>query len=159
MTNAPHPTALARALPRPSADFSGILVACVCACHCSALPFLLTSSPAIARWIGDPRLELLFLASALGIGLFAFGRGARGGHGRLRPASVFVLGFAILLAGRVLESHELAGGTLTMIAGSLAIALAHADNWRLARRATEEQRSAACCDHAEEGIAPAPLGA
>jgi hypothetical protein len=110
----------------------GVGATVACLIHCLALPLLLTATPVLAVSIPLPAsfhvVALLLAIPATGGALYA-------GYRRHRLALPMVAGGAglVLLTVAALSFHGHPLETVLTVIGSLAIAGAHAANWRFRR--------------------------
>ena len=114
-------------------DFVGFSASLLCAIHCAALPFLLTLAPLAGlqfldnHWIEIGMIILsLFIATSSLLGSYRT-------HRRYGALMIAMLGFGLILAGKLLEGEW--QEMLFTSSGGFAIAIAHIVNWNLIRQA------------------------
>lgn len=120
------------ALPLPAKrgglDRWAISASTLCLLHCLALPVLIGFLPSLGAWI-DPGegFHLAMLAIAVPLSATALVRGWRR-HGQALPLLGGVIGLALLTLGVAFEGAPL--GTLSTVAGGVALAVSHVLNLR-----------------------------
>lgn len=121
-----------RLMNRLNLDALGIGASLACAVHCVALPLVAAFLPLAGAALHYEPLEYLLLGATPVVGLLALYRGYRFQHRRVRPSVLFVIGFALLMAGHFWfpEAWELSGIAL----GAGLLIAAHIDNIRFCRK-------------------------
>lgn len=108
----------------------------LCLFHCLMLPLVVAALPLLAQGFNLPESVhqwlLAFVVPTTGPALLA----GRAKHRLLRPLLAGGAGVMLLAVGAFLLSEGYWETPVT-VAGSLTIALAHADNWRLRHRFSE----------------------
>jgi hypothetical protein len=113
-------------------DAFGVLMSGICAVHCVVVALFLAAVPlAGATLLADPRVESLFVASALVIGLISLGLGFWRVHRDERPMILFAIGALFLLTVRpaLAQTPVLEAAVVVLAAG--AIITGHLWNRRL----------------------------
>ncbi len=110
-------------------DALGVSASAICAIHCAALPFLITSLPMWGLgFLADHRFEIVIIIVSLIIGVVSLGGSYIKIHRSIRPLLVLFVGFTLILSAHLLNfghlEHILGG------AGGLMIAFSHYLNWR-----------------------------
>lgn len=108
-------------------DRLGIAVSGFCLVHCIASVVLVAVLASAGSFLLDPIFHEVGMLIAVGLGIFALGRGIAE-HGFMMPAAVGGLGVGVM-AGALMLPHD-AGGTLYSIIGVLILALGHDLNRR-----------------------------
>lgn len=109
-------------------DRSAIALSALCLAHCLALPVVIAAAPAMARVLPDqPWVHPAILATAAPLAAVTLWRGWRH-HRSRRPAAIGLAGIVLLAAGVAVGDG--AAETALTVAGGLALAGAHALNWR-----------------------------
>ncbi|MGE7773451.1 MerC domain-containing protein [Chitinophaga sp. NPDC101104] len=121
-----------RLMNRMSLDALGIGASLACAVHCVALPLVAAFLPLAGVALHYEPLEYLLLGATPVVGLLALYRGYKYQHRRVRPSVLFVVGFALLMAGHFWfpEAWELSAIAL----GAGLLIAAHVDNIRFCRK-------------------------
>ena len=121
--------------PKPAFDGLAIGISAACLVHCLGLPLLFAVLPALSAAFDIPEaFHVAMFASAVPVSAIALNSGFRH-HGALLPVLFGAIGLALLGAGALAGQPELIETGLT-VAGGLALAGAHWQNWRLRRAAT-----------------------
>ncbi|WP_341842376.1 MerC domain-containing protein [Chitinophaga caseinilytica] len=117
---------------RMNLDALGIGASLACAVHCVALPLVAAFLPLAGAALHYEPLEYLLLGATPVVGLLALYRGYKYQHRRVRPSVLFVVGFALLMAGHFWfpEAWELSAIAL----GAGLLIAAHVDNIRFCRK-------------------------
>jgi MerC mercury resistance protein len=128
---------LSRAQSRATLDRIGAVLSMTCVLHCLFTPLLVASvSLGAVGWMASEGMEFALLLSAMILAAVVL---VWGWHSHRRLGSLGLFAFALVLIG---AGRSLAPETAEMpmvVAGGLAIALAHIVNSRLCRRCTECQ--------------------
>lgn len=120
-------------------DFFGFLASMACAIHCAALPFILTiGALGSLSWLENPLIEYTFIAISLILASWSIIGGFLNHHKNLTVVLVVLLGFALIVASRLVEGP--AEAILTSVGGVI-IAIAHIYNWRLMKSCSMPKRS------------------
>jgi len=116
-------------------DTAGAVSAALCAVHCSVSGLWLAIVPGLGLGLLlDPRLEQLFLWSAVLLGGLAFTRGWRH-HRSVWPALLFGVGLLALLLVRPFVPEGSGVEIGVVLLGAASLISAHWQNARLQRRA------------------------
>lgn len=124
--------AINRLFNRMNLDALGIGASLACAVHCVALPLLAAVLPLAGAAVHYEPLEYLLLGATPVVGLAALYRGYRYQHRRIRPSVLFIIGFALLMAGHFWFPHEWELAGIALGAGLLIAA--HIDNIRFCKK-------------------------
>lgn len=123
-------------------DAMGFSASAVCAIHCTAMPFLVSTLPMLGLgFLASPLIEMAIVIFGLVVGVLALRHGFRH-HRNVTAIVMLVLGFATIFfahSGWVSEAVEEVATPL----GASVVALAHLVNWRLSRTACQRE----ACDH------------
>lgn len=139
---------------RPDVDKIGAVASGLCAVHCALIGLAFAVLPALRLEIlADPRIDLGFLATALGLGAWAVRSGFKK-HGNWAPFRIFLLGFVAILVSHGCIGHAHPGddhlhnflnlnvgiewdwlGTLLSVFGGLSLVTFHLLNHRLGAKA------------------------
>lgn len=112
-------------------DRLGFVVSLACAIHCAVMPIAVIAVPVLLSVAGIERsAERIVVGIAIVLASFSAWQQAR--VGRWGVVAGFVTGAAVLLASRFVGHGRI--GELVAVAGSLAVAFAHARALSLARR-------------------------
>lgn len=116
-------------------DAVGAAASLACAVHCALLPLVITLLPLMGlAFLADDRVEwaLLALSALLGIGSLCLGYRR---HRSRRALAILSVGLALLVSGRIIESHEQPGalGVSLVVLGGITVAASHLLNRRLCR--------------------------
>lgn len=137
--------AFSRLFNKMNLDAIGIGASLACAVHCVALPLVAAVLPLAGAAVHYEPLEYVLLGATPVVGLAALYRGYRYQHRRFRPSLLFVIGFALLIAGHFWFPHSL---ELTAIAlGAGLLVAAHVDNIRFCRKCQVKAEPAAEVQH------------
>lgn len=125
----------------PSLDSAGAFSAGLCAVHCVTSSLWLAVLPSIGLGLLlDPRLERLFLWSAVALGAVAFSQGWMR-HRRRVPVLLFVAGLGVLLLLRPRLAEGSTSELLAVVLGAATLIIAHWQNARWLRMPTCEHSS------------------
>jgi hypothetical protein len=117
----------------PSVDSAGALSAGLCAVHCVTSSVWLAVLPSVGLGLLlDPRLERLFLWSAVALGAVAFSQGWMR-HRRLVPVVLFAAALGVLLLWRPRLAEGSTGELLAVVLGAATLISAHWQNARWLR--------------------------
>lgn len=110
-------------------DNVGMTASVLCAVHCAAVPFLITSLPLLGLgFLANPWFEWGMIIFALLIGFYAIGSSYFRIHHKLLPLCLLILGFLIIIGGHLfIRSWREA---IIVPVGGLLIAAAHFFNFR-----------------------------
>lgn len=114
-------------------DVAGAGAALLCAVHCAASGVFVALLPVLG--IGallDERLEVLFLAIAVVLGVVSLGGGWRA-HRRARPMALLGIALVVLLAVRPLLAEGTVEELVCVLFGAGLLVSAHVHNLRLTR--------------------------
>lgn len=124
-----------------SLDAAGAVSAGLCAVHCVLSSVWLAVLPTMGLGLLlDPRLERLFLWSAVGLGAVAFSHGWRR-HRRIGPVLLFAAGLGALLLLRPQLFEGSVAELLVVVVGATTLIGAHWQNARLLRNGVCERAS------------------
>lgn len=115
-------------------DKSGVILSWVCAIHCFALPILISFLPfwGLSFLTSEAAEYCLIGISGLIATISLFPSYFRD-HRRLRAIVIFISGLGILLFADYMFEENIAAKTITLIAGALAISIAHLINRKMCR--------------------------
>ncbi len=108
---------------------AAISASALCLVHCLALPLVLAALPALSNVLALPEsIHVWILLFAVPSSLLALFSG-RARHGASYPIAIGVVGLSALAIGIMPFAHQIE--TYVTVTGSLALAGAHIQNWRL----------------------------
>jgi hypothetical protein len=116
-------------------DRAGSTTSVLCAIHCALSPLVLPLLPLTASRLIGPTLEWSFVALALVLGISSLTHSYRAIHRDGRAIMLFGLGFAALMAVRVVEPEGPIEPVMVFCAATLIVS-AHLLNLRMGRSAT-----------------------
>jgi hypothetical protein len=120
-------------MPRPDTrllDSLGIAASLACLAHCLLVPLLIALLPTVSAMLAMPEsVHAIAFAFAVPASALAMVGGYRR-HGALQPVFIGSLGLAALGIGALAGLDHLAEVGSTIV-GSLLLAAAHVQNWRL----------------------------
>lgn len=102
-------------------DKLGATMAVICALHCLALPVLL---PFLGSIIGNPFIEVFFLASAIVLAVYALYNSHKDSSIERKTFILFVSGISLLFISIFWHNHTFSG------IGGIAVATAHYWNFK-----------------------------
>lgn len=121
-------------------DIAAIGTSAACLIHCLMLPLLFAALPALSAIIGLPEsihAIAFLLAVPASVGAMI---GGHRRHGSNHPAIMAASGLALMGVG-ALGGFKLMLETGLTVAGSVTLAVAHLNNWRLRRRPGNQAHS------------------
>jgi hypothetical protein len=130
--NKPHPVTTAVPSWTGWLNWLGALASLTCAIHCLAMPLLVGVLPLLGlSLLTSPWLEWSLISLTGVVGPLTLLTGYHQKHRRLQPLALFLLGFGLILAAKLLldegSSLEISG----MVAGALFVAGDNLSNHRL----------------------------
>jgi len=123
-------------------DMVGFSASTLCALHCAALPFALTTLPLVGlEFLAHPAVEMSMIAVGLVVGVSALLCGFKHHH---NPTALYVLaiGFLAIFLAHSGLMDEGAESVVTPVGASV-VAIAHLINWRLSKAACQGES----CEH------------
>ncbi|MFN3724693.1 MAG: MerC domain-containing protein [Allosphingosinicella sp.] len=104
-----------------------------CVAHCLLVPILIVIVPATSRWLALPEeVHMWAFATAVPVSAYAMRRGYEH-HGLLLPAALGVIGLVLLGIGALFGLARALETGFTL-GGSVALIVAHIQNWQLRGR-------------------------
>jgi hypothetical protein len=114
-------------------DRLGVIASSACAVHCTLLPLLAAAAPILGlAALFDGRVEWTLVMTTALVGLVGHGRAYRRNHRHVAPGLIFVLGFSLVLLGRLAVQPSWLEPFALGLGGAL-VAASHYANLRLCR--------------------------
>lgn len=118
-------------------DRIGMIASCVCAVHCAVMPAVIGLLPLLGLGvIADERVEWAVIGIAALVGAASLLPTYFRHHGCATPLLIFAAGLTLIFVGKTLFEERATLEAASVVAGALAVAVAHFVNRRLCR---------ACC--------------
>ncbi len=118
-------------------DITGAAVSWLCAAHCLAMPFLISSLPLVGLgFLAREGVEYIFIGVSVFVALISILSGFLRFHRNINTLLLFCAGLGLMISADKIFEENLSGKTAAVVAGAVFITAAHFLNRYLCRKCT-----------------------